>query len=100
MVAYGPTTAQLLAAFKPADGTLLGLSKGDVSNTLRRLEWHTKIKCNAHAFRRMFACESIRKGMDSFHVQSLLGHSSLTMTRVYAEQVRSEDAVKAYRPII
>ena len=33
--------------------------------------------------------------MNLFHVQSLLGHSSLTMTRIYAEQVNSEDAIGA-----
>jgi hypothetical protein len=33
-------------------------------------------------------------------MQSLLGHSSLTMTRIHAEQVNSENAVKAYRPIV
>jgi integrase len=38
--------------------------------------------------------------MNLFYVQSLLGHSSLTMTRVYAEQVNSEDAIKAYKPIV
>ena len=27
-------------------------------------------------------------------------NSSLTMTRIYAEQVSSEDAIKAYKPIV
>ena len=38
--------------------------------------------------------------MNVFHVQSLLVHSSLTMTRIYAEQVNSEDAVKAYKAVV
>jgi site-specific recombinase XerD len=38
--------------------------------------------------------------MNLLHVQSLLGHSSLTMTRIYAEQVNSEDAIKAYKAIV
>jgi len=38
--------------------------------------------------------------MNLFYVQSLLGHSTLAMTRIYAEQVNSEDAIKAYRPIV
>ncbi len=41
-----------------------------------------------------------REEMNVFHVQSLLGHSSLTMTRIYAEQVNSEDAVKAYKAVV
>ena len=67
---------------------------------LKRLGEKTGIKCNAHAFRRTFACESVRNGVNLFHVQSLLGHESLTMTRIYAEQVGSEDAIKAYKPIV
>ena len=67
---------------------------------LSRLGGKTGIKCNAHAFRRTFATESVRNGLNLFFVQSLLGHSNLTMTRVYAEQVSSEDAIKAYKPII
>ena len=64
------------------------------------LESLTGIKCNAHSFRRTFATESVRNGMNLFHVQSLLGHSSLTMTRIYAEQVNSEDVIKAYKAIV
>ena len=67
---------------------------------LTRLQTQTGIKCNAHAFRRTFAGESVRNGLNLFFVQSLLGHSSLTMTRVYADQVSSEDAIKAYKPIV
>ena len=67
---------------------------------LTRLESRTGLKCNAHAWRRTFACQSVRNGLNVFYVQSLLGHSSLTMTRVYAEQGNSEDAIKAYKPIV
>jgi len=35
-----------------------------------------------------------------FYVQSLLDHSSLTMTRIYAEQVNSGDAIKAYKAVV
>ena len=67
---------------------------------LSDLESVTGIKCTAHSFRRTFATESVRNGMNLFHVQSLLGHSNLTMTRIYAEQVNSEDAIKAYKAVI
>ena len=71
-----------------------------ITNLLKELEEKTGIKCNAHSFRRTFATESVRNGMNLFHVQSLLGHSSLTMTRIYAEQVNSEDAIEAYNAIV
>ena len=71
-----------------------------ITNLLKELGDKTGIKCNAHSFRRTFATESVRNGMNLFHVQSLLGHSSLTMTRIYAEQVNSEDAIKAYKAVV
>ena len=80
--------------------SLLGLAPRGISIMLSRLGEKTGIKCNAHAFRRTFATESVRNGLNLFHVQSLLGHANLTMTRVYAEQVNSEDAIKAYIPIV
>ena len=72
----------------------------EIEVALKRLEHRTGIKCNAHAFRRTFACESVRNGLNLFYIQSLLGHSTLTMTRIYAEQVGSEDAIRAYKAIV
>ena len=39
-------------------------------------------------------------GEKLFHVQNLLGHSNLMMARIYAEQVDSEDAVRAYKAVV
>ena len=104
IVRYGPHTASLLTEYLgelPVPGaTLFGLKPRGISILLYRLGKATGIKCNAHSFRRTFATESVRNGMNLFYVQSLLGHSSLTMTRIYAEQVNSEDAIKAYKPIV
>lgn len=49
-----------------------------------------------HTFRHTFATMAIRNGANVFYVQSLLGHSTLTMTRRYASTVDSEEAVKAH----
>ncbi|MFQ6028518.1 MAG: tyrosine-type recombinase/integrase [Dehalococcoidia bacterium] len=103
VVRYGPQTATLLAQHLTQSlvrETVLGLEPRGISIMLHRLEEKVGIKCNAHAFRRTFATESVRNGLNLFHVQSLLGHTNLTMTRVYAEQVNSEDAIKAYKPIV
>ena len=102
LVVYGPTTAMLMADYLPGVRCerLFTIAGWGVEQMLKRLEKATGIKCNAHAFRRTFATKSVRNGMNLFYVQSLLGHSSLTMTRIYAEQVNSEDAIKAYKPII
>jgi len=104
-VRYGPQTKRLVQMWHreygdSSDGSLLGIKPTGLQDVLKRLELRTGIKCNAHAFRRTFATESVRNGLNVFYVQSLLGHSSLTMTRIYAEQVSSEDAIKAYKPIL
>ena len=102
-VCFGEFTQELLERYldeyKPKDG-LLRLKPSGVAKVLTGLEASTGIRCNAHSFRRTFATESVRNGMNLFHVQSLLGHSSLTMTRIYAEQVGAEDAIRAYLPIV
>jgi site-specific recombinase XerD len=85
---------------RPNANGLLTMPARGISSMLYRLQTQTGIRCNAHAFRRTFATESVRNGLNVFYVQSLLGHSSLTMTRIYAEQVNSEDAIKAYKPIV
>ena len=105
LVRFGPQTRQLLQHWRTecagqVGGFLLGMKPTGMQDVLKRLGDRTGIKCNAHAFRRTFACESVRNGLNVFYVQSLLGHSSLTMTRIYAEQVSSEDAIKAYKPIV
>ena len=71
-----------------------------ITNLLKELRERTGIKCNAHSFLGTFTTESVGNGKNLFHVQSLLGHSSLTMTRIYAEQVNSEDAIKAYLAVV
>ena len=88
-----------LDEYSPTD-ELLGLKPRRVAKVLAEIESLTGIKCNAHSFRRTFATESVRNGMNLFHVQSPLGHSSLTMTRIYAEQVNSEDAIRAYKAVV
>jgi integrase/recombinase XerC len=103
VVCYGSRTAELLAQY--IDGAalkdkLFGLSNYGISKVLKTLHRKTGIKCNPHSFRRTFATESVRNGVNLFYVQSLLGHESLTMTRIYAEQVNSEDAVRAYKPVL
>ena len=103
IVCFGPFTKKLLIqyldVYKPI-GELLGLKSRGVAKVLSGVESITGIKCNAHSFRRTFATESVRNGMNLFHIQSLLGHSSLTITRIYAKQVNSEDAIKAYKAVV
>ena len=51
---------------------------------------------SAHALRRTFATLALKAGMNPLHLQGLLGHSSLEMTRRYV-QMMDEDLVEAHR---
>ena len=103
VVRYGPRTGALLDEYLHAAMTtdsLLELKPRGISIMLSRLGKATGVKCNAHSFRRTFATQSVRNGLNLFHIQSLLGHTTLAMIRLYAEQVGSEDAIEAYKPIL
>jgi len=70
-----------------------------IQSMLRRLGKRaglSEVRCSPHTFRHTFATMAIRNGANLFYVQSLLGHSTLTMTRRYAKTVDSEAAVKAH----
>jgi len=57
----------------------------------------TGVKLGPHTLRHSFATASIRNGANLFYVQSLLGHSTLNMTRRYAATVDSEEAIKNHK---
>lgn len=57
----------------------------------------TGVRCSAHTFRHTFGTASLEHGADIREVQSLLGHSTLTMTLKYISTVNSEQAVKSHR---
>ncbi len=71
------------------------LGREGIRHVLRKLSRKTHIKVSCHDFRRFFATASLRAGMNPIHVQSLLGHTSLEMTRRYLSVIE-DDLLQAH----
>jgi integrase/recombinase XerD len=72
------------------------LTPAGLRMVLRRLSLRSGVRVSPHALRRTFATLSLRAGMSPLHVQGLLGHSTLEMTRHYAAMI-DDDLLEAHR---
>jgi site-specific recombinase XerD len=70
-----------------------------INTMLRRLMHETGLPCNAHTFRRTFASNLHRKGLDVEHIMRLGGWESLDMVLRYTRSVKFEDSLKLYRQL-
>jgi len=62
-----------------------------VAQLMKRLRAASGIKlCNAHTFRRTFAINCLRNGMDIFILAKLMGHADLTVLRQYLAIVKDD----------
>ncbi len=99
-VPFGETCRQVLRSYLARRGDLPDQNAVFVTcygDTLNRVEAHrlvsehgkrsgiTGLRCSPHTFRHTCAVMYLRNGGDVFSLQRLLGHSSLEMTRRYAE---------------
>lgn len=76
------------------------LAKGSIQSFIKRICKEAGVKgCRPgpHTFRHTFATRALMNGAGEFEVQSLLGHSTLVMTRRYTSSLSSEHAVEAHR---
>ena len=74
-----------------------GLRKRGVQIMLYRLQEKTGLPCNPHAFRRTFASNLHRAGLDVEHVMRLGGWESLDMVLRYTRSVKFEESLRLYR---
>ena len=66
---------------------------------LYRLQERTGLNCNPRTFRRTFASNLHRAGLDVEHIMRLGGWESLDMVLRYTRSVRFEESLKLYRSI-
>jgi integrase/recombinase XerD len=73
------------------------LDRHTLRGILDRLGQAAGVKVTAHQFRHTSAIEHLRAGMDLATLQHLLGHESITTTRIYLEALTDEDTETAAR---
>lgn len=95
-------TARPLSDLISQNGTgdnIWQMKPSGIATMLRRLEERTGLKCNPHTFRRTFASNLHRAGLDVEHIMRLGGWESLDMVLRYTRSVKFEDSLRFYRQV-
>lgn len=106
-VVIGAKTRRVLINYKRTldnivDAPLFQTLQGDrfTNNGFRsiilRISKRAGVDFSPHALRRTFATLSLKAGMNPLHLQGLLGHTTLEMTRRYTQMV-DDDLVEAHQ---
>jgi integrase/recombinase XerC len=74
-----------------------GLERRGIQSMLYRLQERTGLTCNHHTFRRTFASNLHRAGLDVEHIMGLGGWASLDIVLRYTRSVRFEESLGLYR---
>jgi len=93
-------TAELLEQVISSNGhgsNLWNMEPHGIQLMLQRLKEQTGLPCNPHTFRRTFASNLHRAGMDIEHIMRLGGWSTLDMVITYTKSVKFEDSLKIYK---
>jgi integrase/recombinase XerC len=79
------------------NSNIWGLNQWGIATMLKRLETETGITCNAHTFRRTFACLLRKAGVDTMTIAQLGRWESLEMVQRYTRSVTFNDSLKFYK---
>ena len=80
--------------FQTSNGSRL--SPRGLNSALLRIGERANVHITPHALRRTFATLSLRAGMNLIQLQTMMGHSSLDMTREYI-QMLDEDLIESHK---
>jgi integrase len=99
--AFTPRTAALLRQYLTTDGrnqdSLFGMKPRGVQDMLTRLSEKVGFPCNAHSFRRGFACHLHKRGLSTLSIMNLGRWSSLDIVTRYTKSITFDDCLKLYK---
>ena len=88
---------QWLAEYNPNGGSIWAINKWGIVEMLQELRAKTGLPCNAHTFRRTFACLLRKAGVDTMTIKDLGRWESLEMVQRYTRSVSFQDSLKFYK---
>jgi len=99
-VVIGANTRRALLKYRrttaPEGEKIFRLKRAGLRMALQRIGDRAGLHLNPHKFRRTYATMSLKNGINPLHLQALMGHSSLEMTRQYITMI-DDDLVVAHR---
>ncbi|MFC2017602.1 tyrosine-type recombinase/integrase [Chloroflexota bacterium] len=101
--AFTPNTATLLQEYLAKNGhrpdRLFGMKPRGIQDMLSRLSREVGFPCNAHSFRRGFACHLHKRGLSTLSIMNLGRWSSLDMVTRYTRSITFDDCLEQYRQV-
>ena len=101
--AFTLSTATLLKRYLASNGhnqgILFGMKPRGIQDMLARLSHKVGFPCNAHSFRRGFACHLHKKGLSTLSIMNLGRWSSLDMVIRYTRSITFDDCLEQYRQV-
>ncbi len=97
---FGELSEQYLRAWleeHSPNGSVWDIGKDGIQTMLRRLQEETGLPCNAHTFRRTFACLLRKSGVDTMTIKDLGRWESLEMVQRYTRSVTFNDSLRFYK---
>ncbi|MFC1918617.1 tyrosine-type recombinase/integrase [Chloroflexota bacterium] len=99
--AFTPNTATLLREYLARNDNssdiLFGMKPRGVQDMLSRLSREVGFPCNAHSFRRGFACNLHKRGLSTLSIMHLGRWSSLDMVSRYCRSITFDDCLESYK---